>query len=78
MTTIHTQALADPLAGIATRCHRLLLTGAGGNLGKVLRERLTRYAEVLRVSDITDLAPRAPAKKLCRATWPMRRRSMRW
>lgn len=34
MTTIHTQALADPLAGIATRCHRLLLTGAGGNLGR--------------------------------------------
>ncbi|AMP39808.1 NAD-dependent epimerase/dehydratase family protein [Ralstonia solanacearum] len=55
MTTIDTQTSADPLSGIATRCGRLLLTGAGGNLGKVLRERLTRYADVLRLSDITDL-----------------------
>lgn len=35
----------DPLDGVATRCHRLLLTGAGGNLGKVLRERLPKYAD---------------------------------
>jgi uronate dehydrogenase len=35
----------------------LLLTGAGGNLGKVLRERLKPYATVLRLSDINDLGP---------------------
>jgi uronate dehydrogenase len=36
---------------------RLLLTGAAGGLGKVLRERLRPYAEILRVSDIASLAP---------------------
>ncbi len=34
---------------------RLLLTGAAGGLGKVLRERLLAYADVLRVSDIAAL-----------------------
>jgi uronate dehydrogenase len=33
----------------------LLLTGAAGGLGKVLRERLKPYADTLRLSDITDL-----------------------
>jgi len=39
------------------RVQRLLLTGAAGGLGKVLRERLRPYAAVLRLSDIADLAP---------------------
>jgi len=47
----------DPLDGVITRCHRILLTGAAGNLGKVLRDRLKRYADVVRVSDIADLGP---------------------
>ncbi|MGN6579662.1 MAG: NAD-dependent epimerase/dehydratase family protein [Bordetella sp.] len=34
------------------RARRLLLTGAAGGLGKVLRPRLKAYADVLRVSDI--------------------------
>ncbi|CAB3651195.1 NAD-dependent epimerase/dehydratase family protein [Achromobacter pestifer] len=42
------------------RCHRLLLTGAAGNLGRVLRPRLKAHAEVLRVSDL-DLAALEPA-----------------
>ncbi len=51
---------ADPLDGIRTHCGRILLTGAAGGLGRVLRERLTRYADVLRVSDIASLGePRA-------------------
>ena len=37
------------------RLQRLLLTGAAGGLGKVLRERLVPYAQVLRVSDIAAL-----------------------
>lgn len=37
--------------------NRLLLTGAAGGLGKVLRERLRPYANVLRLSDIADMAP---------------------
>lgn len=45
----------DPLEGVATHCHRLLLTGAGGHLGNVLRERLTKYADFLRLSDISAL-----------------------
>ena len=37
--------------------YRLLLTGAAGGLGQVLRERLKPLATVLRVSDIADLGP---------------------
>ncbi|MFJ4455677.1 NAD-dependent epimerase/dehydratase family protein [Pseudomonas sp. NPDC089392] len=42
-----------------TPLNRLLLTGAAGGLGKVLRERLQGYAEVLRLSDISPMAPAA-------------------
>jgi uronate dehydrogenase len=42
---------------------RLLLTGAAGGLGKVLRERLKPYAKVLRLSDIASLAPAADASE---------------
>lgn len=40
-----------------TRLGRLLLTGAAGGLGQVLRERLLPYTLVLRVSDIAALGP---------------------
>jgi len=36
---------------------RLLLTGAAGGLGQVLRERLKPFAGTLRVSDREDLGP---------------------
>ncbi|MGA0569191.1 NAD-dependent epimerase/dehydratase family protein [Variovorax sp. VNK109] len=39
------------------RMNRLLLTGAAGGLGKVLRERLAPMARTLRVSDIADMQP---------------------
>jgi len=39
--------------------HRLLLTGAAGGLGKVLRERLRPMADILRVSDVAEMAPAA-------------------
>ncbi|MGE8318687.1 MAG: NAD-dependent epimerase/dehydratase family protein [Comamonas sp.] len=39
------------------KVHRLLLTGAAGGLGQVLRERLRPYADILRISDIAALAP---------------------
>lgn len=42
-----------------TPLNRLLLTGAAGGLGKVLRERLQGYAEVLRLSDISPMTPAA-------------------
>ncbi|SDQ01999.1 NAD-dependent epimerase/dehydratase family protein [Ectopseudomonas guguanensis] len=37
--------------------NRLLLTGAAGGLGKVLRQRLRPYANILRLSDIGEMAP---------------------
>jgi uronate dehydrogenase len=37
--------------------NRLLLTGAAGGLGKVLRKTLRPYAKTLRLSDIVDMAP---------------------
>lgn len=39
------------------RLGRLLLTGAAGGLGKVLRERLKPYANEIRLSDIAPLTP---------------------
>src|SRR5687767_12132753 len=39
------------------RIGRLLLTGAAGGLGQVLRDRLKPFARVLRVSDRLDLGP---------------------
>ncbi|TWI52462.1 uronate dehydrogenase [Pseudomonas duriflava] len=39
------------------RLNRILLTGAAGGLGKVLRETLRPYAEVLRLSDISFMDP---------------------
>ncbi len=57
------------------KLHRLLLTGAAGGVGRVLRERLAPFAEVLRLSDRPRWARRrAPMRKSCPATWPTRRR----
>lgn len=47
----------DSTAFSGPRMHRILLTGAGGGLGKVLRERLQPYADILRLSDISAMAP---------------------
>ena len=44
-------------ASSALRFPRLLLTGAAGTLGQVLRPRLKAMCEVLRVSDIAEMAP---------------------
>jgi uronate dehydrogenase len=51
-----------PATGI--RFGRLLLTGAAGGLGRVLRPRLPALCEVLRVSDVADLGPAAAAEEL--------------
>lgn len=40
-----------------TPFNRLLLTGAAGGFGQVLRETLRPYANVLRLSDIAEMAP---------------------
>jgi len=43
---------------------RLLLTGAAGGLGKMLRERLKPFARVLRVSDRAELGAAAPGEEV--------------
>jgi uronate dehydrogenase len=43
--------------------NRLLLTGAAGGLGKVLRESLRPYARVIRLSDIAGIAPAMDASE---------------
>ena len=42
---------------------RLLLTGAAGGLGKVLRERLKPFANIIRLSDIAEMAPARDASE---------------
>ncbi len=37
--------------------HRILLTGAAGGLGKILRDKLKDWTDILRVSDLADLGP---------------------
>ncbi|AOB29777.1 NAD-dependent dehydratase [Bordetella sp. H567] len=49
------QATPTPTPSQTQRISTLLLTGAAGGLGKVLRERLKPYAGTLRLSDIADL-----------------------
>ena len=43
---------------------RLLITGAAGGLGKQARHRLGHLAQILRLSDITDLGEAAPNEEL--------------
>jgi uronate dehydrogenase len=46
--------------------YRLLLTGAAGGLGQVLRERLKPLATALRVSDIAELGPAREGEEVVR------------
>jgi uronate dehydrogenase len=47
------------------KLHRLLLTGAAGGVGRVMRTRLRPFADVLRVSDIASLgAPQGPHEEV--------------
>lgn len=43
---------------------RLLLTGAAGNLGSQLRGALANWADVVRVSDISELGEPADRKSV--------------
>jgi uronate dehydrogenase len=53
-----------PTPTTAIRFRRLLLTGAAGGLGQVLRPRLKALCDVLRVSDITALSPAAAGEEV--------------
>ena len=48
------------------RCRRVLLTGAAGHLGGVMRERLKRYADIVRVSDIGELGAAEAQEEIVR------------
>ncbi|NPC58975.1 NAD-dependent epimerase/dehydratase family protein [Caenimonas soli] len=43
---------------------RLLLTGAAGGLGKVLRESLKPFARVMRLSDVAAMGPGGPGEEV--------------
>lgn len=43
---------------------RLLITGAAGNLGRVLRQGLQGFAETLRLSDLASLDPAGPGEEV--------------
>jgi len=45
---------------------RLLLTGAAGGLGKILRERIKPWADVVRVSDIGDMGAAGEGEEVVR------------
>ena len=55
------------MSATAIRLKRLLLTGAAGHLGTVLRPRLKACCEVLRVSDRATLGPRSEGEELMTA-----------
>lgn len=43
---------------------RLLITGAAGDLGSAMRQRLTHVAKILRLSDVADLGMAGPNEEL--------------
>jgi uronate dehydrogenase len=47
--------------------NRLLLTGAAGNLGRVLRPRLKRYCATLRLSDLAVMDPAGEGEEVVQA-----------
>ncbi|EHR71270.1 NAD dependent epimerase/dehydratase family protein [Burkholderiales bacterium JOSHI_001] len=56
---------SPPLAATTRlRWKRLLLTGAAGGLGQVLRPRLAACCDTLRVSDIADLGAAGPGEEV--------------
>ena len=55
---------AASLAPPARPFQRLLLTGAAGGLGRVLRPRLARQCVTLRVSDVAELGSAAASEEL--------------
>jgi uronate dehydrogenase len=46
------------------RFHRLLLTGANGNLGRELRPRLKAYCDTLRLSHRAEMGAAGPGEEV--------------
>ena len=51
---------------MATNINRVLLTGAAGGLGKVLRPRMASMAHTVRISDVAELGDAAANEELVR------------
>jgi uronate dehydrogenase len=64
MSTASGSAANAPAATTALRLGRLLLTGAAGGLGRVLRPRLKAHCATLRLSDIAPLGEAAEGEEL--------------
>jgi len=58
--------LSSPASSV--RFKRLLLTGAGGNLGRELRPRLKAYCDTLRLSHRKDLGEAGPGEEIVLAS----------
>lgn len=56
---------------------RILFTGAAGNLGRRLRERLHEFADVVRLADMADLGPAGPGEEVVRCDLANRDEVMR-
>ncbi|WP_291771009.1 NAD(P)-dependent oxidoreductase [Castellaniella sp.] len=50
---------------VGNKFERILLTGAAGGLGRVLRETLKPMTRILRLSDIQGLGKAGPSEELC-------------
>lgn len=48
----------------ATATHRILITGAGGNMGQLLRGRLVKPGRTLRLLDRTPVTPAGPGEDI--------------
>jgi uronate dehydrogenase len=57
-----------PSPASAVRFNRIVLTGAAGNLGKVLRPRLKAYCTTLRVSHRADFGPATAGEEIAIAS----------
>ncbi|OQP87098.1 NAD-dependent dehydratase [Rhizobium rhizosphaerae] len=44
--------------------HRLLITGAAGGIGRIMRQKLASLATIVRLSDISDLGEAAPHEEI--------------
>lgn len=51
-------------AHLETSVHRLLITGAAGGIGQIMRRKLAPLAKILRLSDISDMGGAAENEEL--------------
>ncbi|BDT58549.1 uronate dehydrogenase [Massilia varians] len=56
---------------------RILFTGAGGNLGRRLRERLHAFADIVRLADVADIGPAGPNEEVVQCDLADREQVMR-